>query len=463
MKKEKAGFIKRGAARSFDANKVAELFDLIEHFAGYGFNKSHSAAYAMIAFQTAYLKANYRTEFMAGLLSTKSQRTEDVARYIANCRDQGIDVLGPDINESNEDFTITKDGKIRFGLAAIKGLGEAALKAILEARANEGGAFKDVFHAIKSADIQKANKRVWESLVKAGAFDSLEPNRAAILNGLPSALENAGKGGANIGLVSLFDDAEIASLGDSWNVPEDVEPWSRTERLQAEREILGLYVSGHPLEEYVDAMKIYSAGSLAYIKEQAAAGRLKDKDEIFVAGMVSAVSFKKNKNGEDWAILTIEDLTDKAEALLMASVFEPSTRQRTTPYKIYKDLAMPSNLLRIMGELRVETNDNSHEAEDESGAEVQVKVIVKRLEHLANFQGRGITGALVSLPQDSYPQNLLHLLKQYGGNLPLTLEYKTGAGETVKIKAEAARGLGYNPGLADTLKTETGCTLKWLH
>jgi DNA polymerase-3 subunit alpha len=243
MKKEKAGFVERGAARGFNENKVAELFDTIEFFAGYGFNKSHSAAYAMLAFETAYLKANYRTEFMAGLLSTKSQRTDDVAKYIANCREQGIEVLGPDINESNEDFTITKDGKIRFGLTAIKGLGEAALAAILAARRSEGGSFKDVFHAIKSADIQRANKRVWENLVKAGAFDSLEPNRAAILKGLPSAIENASKGGnAELGLVSLFDEAEMASLGDSWNVPEGIAPWSRGDRLKAERETLGLYV-----------------------------------------------------------------------------------------------------------------------------------------------------------------------------------------------------------------------------
>jgi DNA polymerase-3 subunit alpha len=158
MAKEKSKFIDQGAARGYDRDKVAELFDLIEYFAGYGFNKSHSAAYALVAFETAYIKANYRIEFMAGLLSTKAQRTDDVDKYIQNCREIGIEVLGPDINESELDFGITgSTSQIRFGFAAVKGLGDAALEAILEARGKEGR-FKDFFHALKSTDLQKAIK-----------------------------------------------------------------------------------------------------------------------------------------------------------------------------------------------------------------------------------------------------------------------------------------------------------------
>ncbi|HEX9080689.1 MAG TPA: DNA polymerase III subunit alpha, partial [Holophagaceae bacterium] len=149
MAKEKTKFIERGAERKYDKAKVAELFDLIEFFAGYGFNKSHSAAYAMVAYETAYLKANFKVEFMAGLLSTKSGRTDDVAKYVQNCREGGIEVLGPDINESALDFTATSERQIRFGFAAVKGLGDAALQAIMEARQAEGR-FKDLFHALKS-------------------------------------------------------------------------------------------------------------------------------------------------------------------------------------------------------------------------------------------------------------------------------------------------------------------------
>ncbi|MDR1840502.1 MAG: DNA polymerase III subunit alpha [Holophagales bacterium] len=464
MKKEKAGFIKRGTANGFNGNKVAELFDLIEYFAGYGFNKSHSAAYAMIAFETAFLKANYRTEFMAGLLSAKSQRANDVAKYIANCREQGIEVLGPDINESNEDFTITRDGKIRFGLAAIKGLGEAALKSILEARQSEGGAFKDVFHAIKSADVQRANKRVWENLTKAGAFDSLEPNRAAILHGLPNALESVSRrNNASLGLVSLFDEAEMASLGVAWDVPEGIEPWERKERLKAERETLGLYVSGHPLEEFVDAIKVHTVGSLAELKEQVASGRFKDKDEVSVGVMVAGVTYKTNKNGEPWGILALEDLTDKAEALLMATIFDTSTKQRVRPYESYRHLAMPDQLLRITGELRVEVADSPYEDEEESSEQIQIKIFAKRLEPLEDFQGRGFTGALIELPSGQYPPNLLPILRQNSGHLPLTLEYKTAGGEVAKIRAGSKFCVGFNPELAERLKAETGCMLRWIY
>jgi len=464
MKKEKAGFIKRGVARGFSENKVAELFGLIQYFAGYGFNKSHSAAYAMIAFETAYLKAYYRTEFMAGLLSTKSQRTNDVAKYIANCREQDIEVLGPDINESNEDFTITKDGKIRFGLAAIKGLGEAALNSILDARKGEGGFFNDVFHAIKSADVQRANKRVWENLTKAGAFDSLEPNRAAILHGLPSALESVSRrNSASLGLVSLFDEAEMASLGDGWNVPEGIEPWGRKERLKAERETLGLYVSGHPLEEYADAIRAHTSGSLADIKEQVATGKLKDKDEVNIAVMVAGVTFKTNKNGDPWAILALEDITDKAEALLMASAFDISTKQRTRPYENYRHLATLDQLLRITGELRIEAGDNAYEDEEVSSEQIHIKIFARRLEPLEDFQGRGFKGALIELPPGQYPPNLLSILRQNNGPLPLTLEYKTTSGEVAKIRAGSKFGLNFNPELAERLKTEAGCALRWMY
>jgi len=466
MKKEKDGFIKRGTTRGFDAAKVATLFDRIEKFAGYGFNKSHSAAYAMLAYETAYLKVNYRTEFMAGLLSAKSQRTDDVAKYIANCREQGIDVLGPDINESDEEFTITKDGKIRFGLSAIKGVGEAALKSILEARREEGGAFTDFFHALKSSDLHRANKKVWESLVKAGAFDGLEPNRAALLQGLPSAIENASRGsGSELG-TSLFDDAEMATLGDSWNVPEGVEPWSRRDRLKAEKETLGLYVSGHPLEEYIDAIKVHTLGGIARIKELAALDKIKDKAEVSIAAMISDAEIKKNKNGEPWALLDLEDLTDKAEALLMSSSYDTAARRKTRPYDDYRHLAVPEQLVMVTGELRLEAVENYIGAEwAEEGQREQFKVTIyaKKLEPLESYQGRGITGAIIELPQGEYPQKLLAILGQNAGSLPIAMEYRTAKGETVKIRVGAKHRINYSPDLEQQLMAEAGCSIRWTH
>lgn len=467
MAKEKDKFIAQGATRGYDKPKVSELFDLIEFFAGYGFNKSHSAAYAMVAYETGYLKANYRTEFMAGLLSTKSQRTDDVVKYIQNCKEIGLQVLGPDINESRLDFTITGPNQIRFGLAAIKGLGEAALDAILVARKAEGR-FKDFFHTLKSADLQKANRKVWECLIKAGAFDSLEPNRAALLEGLPSAIQNASSGGdADLGMTSLFDEAEMASLADNWSLPEDVEPWSRKERLKNEREALGLYVSGHPLEEFIDAVKVHTIGGITALKEQVASGKIKDKDEVSLGVMVSNVAFKTNQKGEPWAILQLEDLTDKIEALMYSSRFDPVTKKRSRPYEVFSHLALPDALLRVTGELKVETvtsNGNGSGIEGEEEEEQTVlKLFVAAMEPLEDFQGRGFTGAVVKLPAGEYPGNLLPILRLHHGHLPLTFEYRSKDGVIAKVKPGNEFKLRFDPDLAEKLAKETGCGLSWIY
>ncbi len=463
MKKEKAGFIDRGKQRGFDAAKVSELFDLIEYFAGYGFNKSHSAAYAMVAYETGYLKANFRTEFMAGLLSTKSQRTDDVVKYVSNCRDLGIEILSPDINESELDFTITGPKNIRFGLAAIKGLGEAALVAILEARKAEGR-FKDFFHALKSTDLGKANRKVWECLIKAGAFDSIELNRAALLQALPAAMEAAQAGSTDLGLVSLFDDAEMASLSDQFNLPEDVEPWSRRERLAAERESLGLYVSGHPLEEFQDTIKVHTVGGLGKLREQIAAGIAKDRDIVSVGVMVNLVHFKQNQKGEPWAILVAEDLTDRVECLLMAGHFNPQTKQRSRPFETYRDHALPDALLRVTGELKVEAKEANANGEEEAEEEQQVlKIFVTQLESLENFMGVGYSGAHVKLPIGIFPGRIMSILKQNSGSLPVTFEYRNHDGFAAKVRAGTGIGIAYNPDLKDKIFNEAGCVLNWVY
>ncbi|WP_005034036.1 DNA polymerase III subunit alpha [Holophaga foetida] len=465
MKKEKHRFVERGVCNGFDEKKTSDLFDTIEYFAGYGFNKSHSAAYAMVAYETGYLKAHYRTEFMAGLLSTKSQRTDDVVKYTQNCREIGIEVLGPDINESELDFTITGPKQIRFGLAAIKGLGDAALVSILEARKEEGK-FKDLFHALKATDLTKANRKVWECLIKAGAFDSLEPNRAALLEGLPSAIESASAGrGADHGMTSLFDEAEMESLADNWSLPEDVEPWSRKERLHYERESLGLYVSGHPLEEYKDALEVHTMGSLASLREAVAAGRAKDRDSVTLGLMVSSVQFKTNQKGEPWALLVLEDLTDRIEGLLMANRFDPATKQRTRSFEMYKEFAMPDALLRVTGELRIETITNNGNGEGESDEEDQtvMKLFVSALEPLENFQGRGFTGAVVKLPVGDYPARLLPILRLHEGRLPVTFEYRSKTGILARVRAGREIGIRFDPDLAEKVAKDANCGLTWTY
>jgi DNA polymerase III subunit alpha len=473
MAKEKSKFIEQGATRGYDRTKVAELFDLIEFFAGYGFNKSHSAAYAMVAYETAYLKANYPVEFMAGLLSTKSGRTEDVAKYVQNCRERGIEVLGPDINESALDFTATGDRQIRFGFAAVKGLGEAALQAILEARRAEGR-FKDLFHALKSTDLQKANRKVWESLIKAGAFDGLEPNRAALLQGLPDAVSAASRGSGDTGMTSLFDDAEMATLQEDWRVPEHIEPWDRRTRLAAEREVLGLFVSGHPLEEFADAIQVHTHGTLAKVMEDATSGRLRDRSEVTIGAMVSTVAFKTNQKGEPWAILQVEDLAGKMEVLLMASKWDPLTKKPgLRPFERYRHLAVPEAMLRITGELRVETiqgNGNGGNNGSSGGGEGEeeeeqtvVKLFATLLEPLEGFQGTGFTGALVRLPPGECPPRLAAILADHRGDLPLIFEYRSKEGLVARVRAGQDLRLRHDPDLAEKLAKETGCALTWTY
>jgi len=464
MAKEKTKFIEQGAARKYDRAKVAELFDLIEFFAGYGFNKSHSAAYAMVAYETAYLKANFKVEFMAGLLSTKSGRTDDVAKYVQNCREGGIEVLGPDINESALDFTATGDLQIRFGFAAVKGLGDAALQAILEARQTEGR-FKDLFHALKSTDLQKANRKVWESLIKAGAFDSLEPNRAALLQGLPDAVAAASQGETDLGMTSLFDDAELASLSQDWRVPENIEPWDRKTRLAAEREVLGLFVSGHPLEEFADAIQVHTQGNLARVLEDVAAGKLRDRNEVVIGAMISTVAFKTNQKGEPWAILQVEDPTGKMEVLLMANKWDPVTKKPgKRPFDQFRHLAVPEAMLRITGELRVETIQANGPAESEDEEEqTVVKLFATVLEPLEAFQGLGFTGALVRLPVGECPPRLASLLAERRGELPVTFEYRSKEGLVARVRAGHDLRLRHDPDLAEKLAKETGCALTWTY
>ena len=463
MAKEKSKFIDQGSAMGYDRAKVSDLFDLIEFFAGYGFNKSHSAAYAHIAYETAYLKANYLIEFMAGLLSTKSGRTDDVVKYIQNCRDLGLEVLGPDINQSELDFTIISNNQIRFGFAAVKGLGEAALEAIVTARSAEGG-FKDFFHVLKATDLQKANRRVWESLIKAGAFDSMEQNRAALIAGLPSALDSVSKGSVHTGMTPLFDDAELASLADNWAVPEDVQPWSRKERLHNEREILGFYVSGHPLEEYKDVTRIYTGGSIDVIKKSAMSGAAKDRDEVIISAMVSSVSFKTNAKGEPWAILYLEDLTDRLEVLLMASHFNPVTRERTRPFESFRHMVLPDALLLVTGELKVENfGGSNHGTVDEDDEQTVIKLFVTNIENLDNFQGKGLKGAMVRLPKGEYPTKLLPILQQYRGHVPVRLEFQAQDGTVATVKVGSELNVRFDPDLPTVMAKEANCKLSWIY
>src|SRR5262249_19841499 len=260
MAKEKAKFTGGAAKKGVDTRVAEYIFDLVEKFAGYGFNRSHSAAYAVVTFQTAYLKRYYPVEFMAALLTCDKDKTENIVKFIAEARAMGIEVLRPDVNESDTDFSVVKrEGgakAIRFGLGAVKGIGEGAVEAILAAR-KAGGEFTSLFDFCDRVDLKKVNRRVLEALGKSGAFDGLarcgSATRARLFAGVEKATERAASAQRDreSGQTSLFGAFEApAAAAQAEVVYPESEEWAPRQQLGFEKESLGFYITGHPLDRY---------------------------------------------------------------------------------------------------------------------------------------------------------------------------------------------------------------------
>jgi DNA polymerase-3 subunit alpha len=312
MAKHAERFVQGAQRNGIEPRKAEEIFRLMAEFAGYGFPKAHSTAYALITYQTAWLKANHPREYWAALLSIESGNHDKLARYIAHVRDSGVDVLPPDANASDRDFTVVAEG-IRFGLAGVKNVGEGAIEAILRVRA-ESGPFVSLFDFTRRVDARRVNRRVIESLIKCGAFDSLEPNRAALWACLDAALESAAAAQRDreIGQASLFGGAGGPSPGDPPLPP--TAPWTDRERLAHEREVLGFYVTGHPLGSYATWMR-----RLADTTATTVAG--KEGREVRVAGIVTALRETRTRRGDLMAFGTLEDLEGSFDLVVFAEPY----------------------------------------------------------------------------------------------------------------------------------------------
>ncbi|NVN98329.1 MAG: DNA polymerase III subunit alpha [Geobacteraceae bacterium] len=316
MAKEKIPFLDGAKAQGIDLKKAGAIFDLMAMFAEYGFNKSHSAAYALIAYQTAYLKAHYPVEFMAALLTEDMGNTDKIVKNINDCREMGIEVLPPDVNESELFFRVI-DKSIRFGFGAIKNVGESAIVSILEARKDEP--FTSLFNFCERVDLRKVNKRVLESLVKCGAFDSTGAKRSALY----AVLEDAANLGQRIqderdsAQVSLFGTAEIAkSNGNGHGNLPDIREWDEKMRLGFEKDCLGFYITGHPLGRYQAEMKRFSSHDTSTISD------LSDKSETRLCGVVVAMKEFITKKGEKMGFVTLEDLLGSVEVVVLPNVFQ---------------------------------------------------------------------------------------------------------------------------------------------
>jgi DNA polymerase-3 subunit alpha len=286
MAKQREAFMAGAAKKGVNEKKAKKIFDLMEFFAGYGFNKSHSTTYAWVAYQTAYLKANYAWHFMAALLTIEAANTDKLAMYLGECRELEIPILQPDINSSQLAFTVEKAG-VRFGLGAIKNVGEGAILSMLEVR-NTLGRIDSLYALCEDVDLRLVNKRVLESLVKAGAFDSLvregptASRRARLFAAIDKAIENGGRHqrDRDQGQHQLFGGIDEEPGSPVFALP-DAPAWSEAQQLAFEKESLGLYMSGHPLERFSEELKAFGAQRVGDLS-----GSLAD---VWVGGIVSGL------------------------------------------------------------------------------------------------------------------------------------------------------------------------------
>ena len=331
MAQQKEVFVEGAVKLEVPKAKAEEIFDLMAYFAGYGFNKSHSAAYALITYQTAYLKAHHRVEFMAALMTSDRDNTDKVVRFINEAKQMGIEVLPPSVNESQLDFSVV-DGKIRFGLAAIKGVGTGVIEVILEAR--EEGPFRSLYDFCQRVDMKKLNKRTLEALVKCGAFDSIAPDlgesryigdiafaRARMFAAIETASDQGAKKqhDAEVGQSSLFG---MMSAAQREEVLEeyypDVRPWSDRDLLGFEKEFIGFYVTGHPLDRYDSEVALYGASPLLDVSS----AKKNHQESVIVAGVVSEYRERPLKSGNGrMAFVRLEDKTGEVDVLVFSSTF----------------------------------------------------------------------------------------------------------------------------------------------
>ncbi len=316
MAKQRGAFAEGAKGNNIDPDLAMKIFDLVEKFAGYGFNKSHSAAYALVSYQTLWLKVHYPAEFMAAVMSADMDNTDKIVTLVDECERMGIEILPPDLNAGKYKFTVDSKGRIVYGIGAIKGVGEGPIEAIIEARSSHG-AFKDLFEFCAKIDTKKVNKRVLEKLVLSGAMDNLGPHRATLMATLPEALAAAGQhakaesfGQSDMfGLLTTEPDEVEQAFAD---VPE----WPEKVWLEGEKDTLGLYLTGHPINQYADELRYYTDGRLVDLKPT-------NKDQMASAvGLVLGVRVMTNKRGRRWAIVTLDDKSARMDVRFFPDTYE---------------------------------------------------------------------------------------------------------------------------------------------
>jgi DNA polymerase-3 subunit alpha len=440
-------FLAGCAASGVPERKARRIWQLMEQFAGYGFNKSHSAAYAWLAYQTAYLKANYPAHFMAALLTSERANTDKIVQYLGECREMGIRVLPPDVNEAQKFFTVVArdEGEgaaeaaapadIRFGLAAIKNVGEGAVEAMLAAR-EEGGRFRSLFDLCDRVDTRAVNRRVIESLIKSGSFDSIDARRSALFAVIDRAMEAGQKRQRDreqgqSSLFGMLDGTGTDGGTGSERIP-DARPWPEAERLAFEKESLGFFITGHPLERFRSELEQWASAST---------GRLGQTDpsiEVSVGGIITGLRLIKTKKGDRMASFALEDLEGSVECLVF-----PET------YKKTGGRLADDQVVLVKG--RAETPD-------EGRARLLASEVMP-LEQAKLSEARSVTIRVTAPGWDrSKGERLRDILGSHRGDCPVTLEivrpgayavslapnavYRVRPGSVLRDEVEALLGPG---------------------
>jgi len=403
MAKQKERFMSGAEKNKIPKGKAEKIFDLMAKFAEYGFNKSHSAAYALISYQTAFLKAHYPVEYMAALLTSEVQDTDKVVKYIYEARQMGINILPPDVNESRWDFTVVEAhdrdniepgstiGTIRFGLAAVKNVGISAIDAIIEARENKVP-FSSFADFCNKVDQRRVNRRVIEALIKCGALDGTGSRRAQMMDGIDMMMNQAAKHQEQeaIGQFSIFDTIDTHREA----VLPDTREWKESQLLAYEKESMGFYISGHPLAAFQDDIKRYTSSTTETLEQ------IPDGKEVTICGIIAGLKQKVTKKGDKMAIMNLEDLTGTVEVIVFPEL-----------YKTANSMLLTDTPLIIAGQL------------DKSEQGNKIKAV--RIHLLTEVKKKGTKRMDIKLNSTGLTQDDLlkvkNILLQYKGDIPVYL------------------------------------------
>lgn len=414
MAKQRESFVKGAIERKVDAQVANFIFDLMEKFAGYGFNRSHSAAYALLTYQTAWLKAHYPAEFMAAVLSSDMDNTDKVIIFIDECQNLGIKILPPDIQQSDFKFTVNEKSEIIYGLGAIKGAGAAAIENILQAR-NKCKKFTDLFSFCQGVDLRKVNRRVLEALIRSGAMDSFQKDRAVLLATIDIALQAAEQNARQleVGQVDLFGNIINSESTLPKHAYATANKLSIEERLNGERETLGLYLSGHPITKYEKELSNLISSRIVDLKIAP------EKSLVIVAGLVLATKVMQTKSGNRMAIATIDDRSARMEVVIFAEAFNK-----------YRDLIVKDQILILEGELQIDEFTENY------------RLTARKIFNLDQARENFAKSLWIKLTDKIIDQTLIDeltkILNPYrGGTCPVFISYfKSGANANIALGDE---------------------------